>query len=198
MVATIIRRVHLYLALFLVPWMLVYAITAVVFNHREFFQERLGFGQNSFVKEYESIYTGTFPEGAGPNMIAGQILSDLQLDGAYGVQENKRDGTITIWRNDPLNPRRLIYNRSTGNLLIEREAFRTLHFLRRMHFRRGNGQKYLVDDVWAFIIDLVIFAIIFWGISGVAMWWKLKAVRKRGAIILVSGIGLFVLLLFTI
>ena len=35
----IIRRIHLYLALFLTPWMLMYAISTVVMNHRGFFKD---------------------------------------------------------------------------------------------------------------------------------------------------------------
>lgn len=198
MITEIIRKLHLYLGLFFIPWMLIYALSGITLNHRELFKHLLHLGPPQFTIEKEQFYNGTFPDNAGPRMMAGQILSDIGLDGAHGVRSNKSDGTLTIWRNDPLKPRRLTYNISSGNLIIEREVLRTVNFLRRTHFRRGYGQKYILDDIWAFLVDGVIFSIIFWGISGVWMWWKMKSVRKWGAVCLTAGAGLFLLFLFTI
>ena len=33
----LIRRTHMYLALFLTPWVMVYAFSSIVFNHFKFF-----------------------------------------------------------------------------------------------------------------------------------------------------------------
>ena len=70
--------------------------------------------------------------------------------------------------------------------------------MRQMHFRRGYNQKYFLNDLWAFVIDIVIFAIIFWGVSGIWMWWKMKALRNWGTVFTAAGIGLFFIFLFTI
>jgi hypothetical protein len=36
----LVRRVHMYLGLFLAPWMFMYAVSTLVMNHREFVQSR--------------------------------------------------------------------------------------------------------------------------------------------------------------
>jgi hypothetical protein len=38
MISKILRRTHMYLALFLTPWMLIYALSTMAMNHRELFK----------------------------------------------------------------------------------------------------------------------------------------------------------------
>ncbi len=178
--------------------MLVYALSAITLNHRQFFSTYFKGPIDFYIKEDKIDYTGTFAANAGPRMMAEQILSDLGFDGNHWVQESREDETLTIYRNDPITPRRITYTRSNGKLLVEREILQTISFLRRMHFRRGYQHNYLMDNMWALAVDLTIFSIIFWGISGIYMWWKLKAVRKWGTICCISGILLFLFFLITI
>jgi len=43
---------------------------------------------------------------------------------------------------------------------------------------------------WALFQDLLGVAMVFWGLSGLIMWWQLKATRIAGAISLVSALGI--------
>ena len=38
MISRILRRTHMYLALFFGPWVLMYSLSTMTMNHREFFQ----------------------------------------------------------------------------------------------------------------------------------------------------------------
>lgn len=194
----LLRGFHRYLALFLVPWMLTYAISAITLNHREFFNERFEVGPPVFVKESERVYTGIFAEGAGPRVMAEQILSDLGLDGTYNVQENRKAGFLSIMRADPLTPRRITYTFADKKIVIDREEVRTINLLRRMHQRRGYQHNFLMEDVWSLTIDLSIFAIIFWGLSGVWMWWRQRVNRLWGSICLGAGFALFLAFFLTV
>ena len=69
----------MYLALFLAPWMLGYAVSTLAMNHR---MPR----PTSFVTERDQPYPNVFEPGTPPREIARQILADLELDGAFGVQ----------------------------------------------------------------------------------------------------------------
>ena len=40
MFSKFLRQSHMYLALFLTPWMLVYALSTMAMNHRQFFTKR--------------------------------------------------------------------------------------------------------------------------------------------------------------
>ena len=189
---------HLYLALAFIPWMLIYALSAITLNHREFFNKFITLGEKEFILEKETTYTGTFADDAGPRMMGEQILSDIGLEGSYWANENKNRGTVTIFRMDPLKPKRLTFYPADGKLIIERQIVETVSFMRRMHFRRGYQHNFFMDDIWALTIDIAIFAIIFWGISGVIMWWKMKATRKWGTVSLAAGVMMFLIFLFTI
>lgn len=188
----------MYLALFLTPWMMIYALSTIVMNHGEYFRKRYGGGTVSYVKESEQTYAGTFVSGAGPRVIARQILGSLSMNGAYHVEEDADSGRIMIYRHDPVSPRRIRYNPSDGKLLVEREMFRTTTFLERMHRRSGYKHEFLLEDAWAFSVDLVIGALVFWSLSGLWMWWEMRLTRRWGTLCIAASAGIFCFFLISI
>jgi hypothetical protein len=195
----ITRRAHMYLALFLMPWMLMYGLSAVVMNHREFFA-RYG-GQRHparYEVERQLTWTGRVSPDATPEAIARQILQDLGMDGAHWVPPPEADGPIVIYRADPIRPRRITYRPADGTLRIEREVLGVPAFLEILHRRRGYGQPYLWDDVWAISVDLIIVSIIFWSISGLWIWLQRPERKFWGAVSGLAGAALFVFFLCAI
>ncbi|MBL8173932.1 MAG: PepSY-associated TM helix domain-containing protein [Bryobacterales bacterium] len=196
MVSRLLRRTHMYVALFLTPWMLMYTLSTAAMNHREHLHD--GPSQPRFTPEREFTYDGVFPQGAKPRDIAAQLLASLDMDGAHNVQRPNDTQRITILRQDPLTPRRITYTPADRKVAIERMEFESSAFLERMHRRRGFQHPYFLEDAWAFSVDLVIAAIVFWALSGLWMWWELKVTRKVGAICLAAGAALFALFVVTI
>ena len=98
----------MYLALFLSPWVLMYALSTMAMNHRPFFQEYYGGTRPSYELERELACEGQFPAKAGPHMVAQQILGDLDMDGSYRVRGNLESEQMTIQRHHPVG------SRSTG------------------------------------------------------------------------------------
>ena len=183
-----LRRIHMYLALFLTPWVLMYTASTFVMNHRDWFR-----GRPPAPPKWETVsqrlYDGQFPEGATPAIQASQILMSVDLDGAH--QASMREGKLVIQRQIPLQPMRLTFSPDSKQLLIERQAPDTSAFLERMHRRRGFQHPDALEDVWAFSVDFFIAAVIFWSLSGLWMWWELKVTRRLGALALLAGISLF-------
>lgn len=187
----------MFLALFLFPWMLMYALSTLAMNHRATFAGIYGEGPVPFELERQFVYEGTFPEGAEPRAITRQLLSSLDLDGAHSVSR-RDDGTIVVNRHDLLAPRRVTYSSADGTVLLERVQSRPNAMLERFHRRRGYATGYALDTVWALSVDLVIVAMLFWVASGLWMWWEMKATRRLGAAALLTGGGLFALFLATL
>ena len=187
----------MYLALFLFPWMLMYAVSTMVMNHRTFFVARYGGGPPAYEKEREFVFDGGFQPDVDLKTISHQILSAAGLDGAHGVTR-RSDGTIVITRNDLTTPRRLTYVASSGRVLIESMPPRADAMLERFHRRRGYATGYALDTVWAVSVDLVIAAMIVWVLSGLWMWWEMKATRALGATAAMAGAGLFAFYLLTL
>jgi hypothetical protein len=192
-----IRRTHMYLALFLAPWMLMYAVSTVVMNHRGYFVEKYGAGPAPYVTERRMVYDGVFPETSPPSVIARELLRTLDLDGSH-VVNHQRDGTIVIQRNDLVTPRRVTYEPGSRLLLVEKQESRPNGFWERFHRRRGSSSGYALDTIWGVSIDIVIAAMVFWTLSGAWMCWELKATRRLGAVAILSGLSLFVVYVVTI
>jgi hypothetical protein len=197
MFSKVIRRTHMYVALFLFPWMLMYAISTLAMNHRGFFTASYGSASPAFEKERELIYDGSFSDNAELRAISRQILGSLDLDGAHGVSRRK-DGAIVINRNDLIAPRRLTFSPIDRTLVIEKLAHRPNAFVERFHRRRGYATGYRLDTAWAVTVDLVIAAMVFWAASGLWMWWEMKVTRRIGVSALIAGAATFALYLSTI
>ena len=77
MISKVVRRTHMYLALFLFPWVLMYALSTLVMNHRALFVSAYGEGPVPFVEERRLVYDGVFPENA-------ELRTDLEADSDVG------------------------------------------------------------------------------------------------------------------
>ena len=193
----IIRRTHMYLGLFLFPWMLMYTLSTMVMNHRALFVATYGAGPPAYEKERELVYDAVFPPEVDLRTISRQILSSVGLDGAHGVTR-RNDGSIVITRNDLVSPRRLIYVPSARTVLIEKMPRRVDALLERFHRRRGYATGYALDTAWAVSVDVVIVAMVIWVLSGLWMWWEMKVTRALGAAAALGGAGLFAFYLLTL
>jgi hypothetical protein len=191
MFSKLVRRTHMYMALFLAPWMIGYALSTIAMQHR---MPR----PTTFIKESDRQYANRFEPGAPPREIAQQILADLGLEGAFGVQGPAPDGRLTINRQGMLSPRRITYTPNDSRIVVERLALETSGFLNRFHRRRGYQQPYAADLAMAISVDAVIVAMVFWALSGLWMWWEMRATRMWGLACAATGIGIFMLFVLTI
>ena len=181
----------MYLALFLAPWMIGYALSTIVMSH--------GWtAPAAFQLERQQTYEASFPPGTPPREIAEHILRDLDLDGSFSVQGPARDGTLTINRQDLVTPRRIRYNPADAQLTVERAEFHASTFLNRFHHRRGYQPPYVADKLFAVSVDAVIVAMVFWALSGLWMWWEMRATRGWGLACGLAGLGVCACLLWTL
>jgi hypothetical protein len=189
----IIRRVHMYLGLFLVPWMLMYAASTMVMNHRELVESFYSSKQPAMVRERELEYTREFSPETKREQMAEAILEDLGLEGTHRVSGGNGK-PIVIDRHHAFAPRKITWNPGTKKLVIEKQEFRSATFLERMHRRRGYQHPYALEDSWGFSVDVAVTAMVFWSLSGLWLWWELRPTRLWGA--LCGGVGLIVFTLF--
>src|SRR4051812_38588938 len=148
MFSKFVRRSHMYVALFLSPWLLMYALSTLAMNHRGIFVQKYGAGPAPFQVERELTYAGNFAPDTTPQDMARQILVSLDLDGAHAV--NRRpDGSLVINRADLVSPRRITYTPLNQRLVVEKMEARPNALLDRFHRRRGFATGYALDTVWA-------------------------------------------------
>lgn len=192
-----LRRVHMFLALFLSPWMAMYALSTLVFNHYPLAEKLSGGSLESYVPDHEQTYLRTFPHSATPLQIAAQLRADLQL-GANLVPEDEEsedgaeDGQIRfrLDSTDFSPRRRLTLNPAAQKVIFEKQPFHFANLLTRLHARVGYGGP-PTRRAWAFSVDLVIFSSVLWIFSGFWMWWELKVTRRLGLLFALIGPALF-------
>jgi hypothetical protein len=190
MISKIIRRTHMYLALALAPWVLMYALSTMAMNHRDFFRRVYGTSEPVFHKESELAYRGSFAPGAKPRDMARQILKALDMDG-FHFARRESDGRLVIFREDPVAPKRVTFTPADKKVVVERQELRTPAFLEKMHRSRGYSRDYPWRNPWGFSVDLVIVSMVFWAASGIWMWIELKETRRLGLLFSAAGVLLF-------
>jgi len=194
----LIRRIHMYLALFLTPWVLMYTLSTMAMNHREFFDERRGGTDTEYLLDREVPRPPSIDLDRRPGQIASQVLTALDLQGANRARPSADSAQLVIERDAAMGRKRITVFRDEPRIVVERERFRGSVFLERLHRRRGYDSSYTREDAWGLSVDLVIVAMLFWVASGLWMWWELKATRRLGAAFALAGVALFSLFLFTI
>jgi hypothetical protein len=188
----------MYLALFLTPWLLIYALSGLVINHSQLVRGWYGGNFNRFEKVGEREFTTVFSADADPRMMAAQILEQLGLTGSFNVQGGPNQPKLVINRNAAFAVHRITYFRQENRLLIEQQRLTAPSFLNRLHYRNGYEQPFWAAKIWAAIVDLVIVALLFWVASGLWLWWELKPTRRWGAVFGLLGCGVFGVLLASI
>lgn len=92
------------------------------------------------------------------------------------------------------SPWKLTYNMQRGSvrgrpLAAPDQAFTVRRFLTRLHLSHGFSSSASARWFWAVAVDAMFVAMVFWGMSGLLMWWQIKAVRGWGIVVLMlSGI----------
>lgn len=196
------RRLHLYLALILLPWATMYGISAIPFAHNSFFGDLYNDGVPQWTTRFEQPYDRPAPEKWSADVLrpfAKEVLDDLgiEITSAYGAyRPNKRQIMVSAY--DFWNTTRLVYDIEKKHIAVQDKRFRLDQFFTSLHARGGFRQGTILDTLWCVIIDLVALGFILWSCSGIYMWWLLKGTRRWGILALGSGCLSFVIFLIAL
>jgi len=188
------RRTHLYLGLFLMPWLLMYGVSSFIIIHQSWFG---GEKQAAWEPVFEKEYRHPIPEQGELRTVAQEILKDCNLEGAFWANKPNPDilqiNRFTFW-----DSTRLTYSVKEQKLKAERQRMRLSQAIVRMHFRGGFGQPRFWDKFWGLLVDLACLGILIWVASGLIMWWRLPRLRTWGAIAVGGGLLSFLLLIWSL
>ncbi len=192
MLTKLLRRIHLYAGLFLAPWVLMYALSTVAMNHRAVFNNGRAVGPQ-WEKRVERTFDGVFPPDATVQLQARTLLAWLEMDGAHTARWQPKQGALVIQRQRMMDPVRITYTPADKRVVVKGQTGNTSALLERMHRRRGFERDYPADDVWAFVVDAFIVAMLFWVVSGLWLWWLMKATHRLGFVFALGGAAVFAL-----
>ncbi len=182
----------MYLALFLTPWMLMYALSTMAMQHRSWFS---GEGEPlEYVLDRTTTYDGEFAPDATPKQKGEQLLMHMDTPGQFQAKELD-GGKLEVVRFNPMRNRRLTFDPADNSLVFETSVVRADRALEALHRVHGYQSGFASRTAWAVIVDLVIAGIVFWCLSGLWLWWQLKVTRRIGAVCAAAGLLCFVVFL---
>lgn len=192
------RRAHLYLGLFLMPWLLMYGVSSFIVIHNSWVPKDRPAREILFEKSYSRPVN---MQGANnsPALRAAalEILKDCEMEGAFWVNKPNSE-TLKIDRFSFRDSISVTYSTKDQKLKAERQPVAWAQVPMRMHFRGGYHQPGFWDKFWGVLVDVACVGIIIWVASGLIMWWRLPRVRAWGAIAVGGGIVSFLVLVWTL
>jgi hypothetical protein len=188
------RRTHLYLGLFLMPWLFMYGLSSFIIIHQSWFRANQPFASQTL---FEKDYHRPVSDQADLRATAQAILKDCNLEGAFWADKPKPD-TLHIDRFSFWESTSLTYSIKDQKLTAKRQPMRASQGIMRMHFRGGYGQPTFWDKFWGLLVDFACVGIIIWVASGLIMWWRLPRLKAWGAIAVGGGILSFLFLCWTL
>jgi hypothetical protein len=177
----LIRRAHLYMGLFLLPWVVMFGVSSIPLNHVA------SSAPVTWTRVAEHRFDAPMPD-AGENLrpIGRQMMNRAGVGGGYFVNRaNPRQ--VNVNHPDFLTPVRIIYYADERRLTVEHRDFSVRQFITGMHFRGGYDMDGFWDSVWALVVDIVSVGLVLWIATGVYMWWHLPSTRRWGWLALGSG-----------
>ena len=192
------RRLHLYLALTLLPWFFMYGISSVPFAHNQFFEQRdAAKGLPLWTLRAERTLDMLVPQDTpGLRAFGAALLEDAGVEAtSYGTYRQSPT-QINVYAYSFWKSTQLKYFVDEKKLTVEDRRFRWDHFLTGMHARGGFEQEGFLQWSWSIVVDIVCVAMIVWIASGLVMWWGLPGQRRWGWAAILAGTVSF--LFFTV
>jgi hypothetical protein len=185
------RDLHLYLGLFISPFLLLFAASVFFLNHAKVAPDTW-----TSVKTFQNVDVPVGIDGAqGMEAIkrAQTILRQVDVSGEIGFTRLVRQTRHFVFPvskpgleanvDVDLDARTAVVSeRPTGAL----EAFAYLHKMPGPHnvAIRGN---WISTEIWRWFADATIYLTLFLSVSGIYLWWVLKAERRIGLALVSAG-----------
>jgi hypothetical protein len=192
-VLLLVSRTHLYLGLFLLPWIIMFGVSSIPLNHTA------GSDQPTWTRVAESPFSIEPPAGSSAESLrplGEQMMKAAGVSGGFYVyRPNPRQ--INVNQPNFLHPVRIVYDIDEKRLVMDRREFAVRQFLGGMHTRGGYNLGGFWDSVWAVFVDLVSVALLVWIASGLFMWWKLPGtgLRRWGWLAVAGGLISFAIII---
>ena len=188
------RRVHLYLGLFLLPWLFMYGISSVPFAHAPLFEKWDAAKKVPlWIPRAEFAVDMRVPsDEPGLRTLGAALLDVAGIRGtSFGTYRQTPD-QLNVYSYSFWSSTQLKYYIDQKRLTVEDRRFRWDQFLTGMHARGGFEQEGLLPAAWSVVVDLVCIGILLWIASGLYMWWGIPGHRRWGWMALAVGTVSFV------
>jgi hypothetical protein len=118
------------------------------------------------------------------------VLDELGLPSAE-AQTGKQSASLLFSVKADGVPCVVAYSLANGAIQSVPDSARpilgTKSFLKRLHLARRYSPGFDIRWVWALLVDTMFVSMVFWGCSGLMMWWQIKRTRLVGGGVLLAS-----------
>ena len=170
-----ILRIHIYIGLFCLPYLLIFSLSSLNFNHH-FLPEKLSEEQSASWQVKVNL-----PETYDNAALANMVKDSLGLFGWAPWWEYRRDSvSFRFGVTHTGKFYEVVTRKGSGVVTVNQWNYQSGNVLKGLHFL---GEKIpgapLHINMWRFYQDLTVYAVFFWVLSGLYMW-ILK--RRKGGL----------------
>jgi hypothetical protein len=194
----LVRAFHIYAGLFISPFILIFCISVLAFNHPEFLN-RINPVQSSHEIK---VRLDSIPFDTTNLRTARALIRDLKIKGEIDFI-NKNDSQISFPVNKPgLKTLIAVNTKSDSVVIVQRKegavrAMNYLHIMPGQHNAAMRGNSVFMK-IWKITADAVVYLLLLLLLSGVYLWYVPESERRAGMYSLVLGLLLFAGLLYLI
>jgi hypothetical protein len=186
---TLIRNIHLLLASFSLPFLLMYALSAVQMSHNSWFHLAPAVHERDV-----ALPTGQ----TDARELARQVMDRER--GIRGELNNVRT-TASGFNLSIVLPgtvHEVQYDRSSGNAHVKTSVAGFMGMLNRLHHAYGMWHEPAAMNAWGLVVAAVSLALLILGASGIYMWFTRRPERRIGFVLLAVNLTVGMVLLVLI
>lgn len=173
-----LRTIHLLCGAFALPYLAMYAISAVQMAHTGWFHIKPS------VTERTVAVSARYDHG---RRLALELMSSEGLRGEIQEVQTTPSG-YSVRIAVPGTVHEIRYVRATGEARLKTSVAGVMGMLNRLHHAAGWWHEYLPLKLWALLVGIVSFAVLGLGATGLWMWWLRRQERTLGLILLAANL----------
>lgn len=192
----LLGKIHLYTGLFISPFVLIYAITAIMFNHK------VGADSKAEVTGLDQGLPVVVESSLDKLPLARDIMRQLGLHGEMdNIWRNDKTLSVPVSRPGEIDIIQVDLEKSTASVEHRKTGF--ISTLLYLHNRPGPHViairgKWFWIKVWLLLADITVYSLLALTVSGPAVWLGAKKNNRTGLIIAVAGLAVTAVLLIII
>lgn len=121
------------------------------------------------------------------------VLENLDLPSGE-ANTGRRAASLTFSAEVDGEPVAIVYNLGNGFIATTHEdaelPMNSKSFLQRLHLSRGFSPHWNLKTLWGLMVDMMFLSMVFWGISGLFMWWQIKRTRLLGGGFIIASLAI--------
>jgi hypothetical protein len=184
------RKLHFYLGLYFLFFLWLFSLTGLMLNHGRWLMS-MAANERKETRDERSIQT---PAGTTDAERATDVMRQLSLKGEIDLPAIQASGQLTFNVSRPSDASQVRVDLARNRASIQHfdnskwATFRIFHTFSGSRFNQPSSQRdWILTTLWVLAMDALATGLIVMVLGSYYMWYRLKAKRRLGVIVLAAG-----------